>query len=397
MSNPREIRIDEFDYELPEHLIAHEPCEVRDQSNLLVYDQGDISHRKFLDITELLDSSDSLVWNNARVINARLHFQKPTGGAVEIFVLEPYESTPEKSMAHVGSTTWKCMIGGAKKWKSGPIQLVNPSAELESLQAFLVTRDPHFIVQFKWDTQLSWGDILEKAGQLPLPPYMNRNAREEDRTNYQTVYAKNEGSVAAPTAGLHFTERVIDALKSKGVNQHEVTLHVGAGTFKPVSSDTVGEHDMHAELVMFEKAELEALQGAKQVVSVGTTTMRSLESLYWFAVHLKAGATGSPKVSQWAPYELEATLTRNEVFEQILTYMSDNDMPQLYLSTSIIIAPGYTPKMIDGLITNFHLPKSTLLLLISACVGDDWRKIYEEALAKEYRFLSYGDSSFLKF
>ncbi|NNE56142.1 MAG: S-adenosylmethionine:tRNA ribosyltransferase-isomerase, partial [Flavobacteriales bacterium] len=281
MKRPQDINIQEFDYELPDHRIAKFPVEPREKCKLLHFNDREITHHTFEEITQRLDEQDLLVMNNARVINARLKFQKPTGGKVEIFVLEPHEQTPDEALKNVGSTVWKCMVGGAKKWKEGAVKLEEQLAACPHLEATLVQREPHFLVEFSWATNITWGEILDEAGKIPLPPYLNRNSEASDAEDYQTVYAQQPGSVAAPTAGLHFSENLLEKLNRNGVRTAQLTLHVGAGTFKPVSSETLGGHDMHRELVDIDRNTIQAVVDAPSVIAVGTTAMRSLESAYW--------------------------------------------------------------------------------------------------------------------
>lgn len=409
MIDPRNIQIKAFNYPLEDERIAKFPLPERDQSKLLVYDQGSISEQKFYNLPCLLPEGALLVMNNTRVIQARLFFHKETGARVEILVLEPaWPREYQENFAQRGHTAWLCMVGGLKKWKQG-----NLRAEVEIQGEHVVITaargeqhgTSHW-VDFHWNGEWTWSEILEAMGELPIPPYLNRPTEESDKQTYQTVYSKIEGSVAAPTAGLHFTQHVLDELDSKGIEREEVTLHVGAGTFRPVKSEDIGHHDMHTEHIAVCRHTIERLIAhGGRAIAVGTTSVRTLESLYWLGK--KALSTDLPSneegdqfhVGQWEPYETEngegLRVKSEDALKALLKYMDDHDLDVLHASTQIIIAPGYKYRIIERMITNFHQPQSTLLLLVSAFVGDDWHRIYDYALEHDFRFLSYGDSSIL--
>ncbi|MBL4705215.1 MAG: S-adenosylmethionine:tRNA ribosyltransferase-isomerase, partial [Flavobacteriales bacterium] len=322
---------------------------------------------------------------------------KETGGQVEIFCLEPSDHIdPQIAMSAKNQTRWKCLVGGAKKWKEGPVTIITDTI---TIKAFNLGRlDDTFEIGFEWEGDFTFSEILSEVGELPLPPYMNRKAEEADEDRYQTVYAKNEGSVAAPTAGLHFTNDIIENLKTKGVYSAFVTLHVGAGTFKPVKTDTIEEHVMHFELIDVSMASIkEILHSLGPIIPVGTTSLRTLESLYWFGVkaHMNQLDVAHPELTQWEPYQDLPNLTLKESIKALLAHMRENEMTRFMARTQLIIAPGYKFKVAKGLITNFHQPKSTLLLIIAAMIGDNWKKMYDHALKYDYRFLSYGDCCFL--
>jgi len=395
-NNPRDISIADYDYPLPEERIAKYPLAQRDQSKLLRYHQGAVSESQFFHLPELLPADAMLVFNNTRVIHARLLFRKPTGSKIEIFCLEPHGAPAATAFEQRSHTSWLCYIGNNKKWKEGPL-----SRPVEGLPFTLTATRREavgdaWVVDFDWDGGLSFAEVIEHAGVIPLPPYLHREAEQSDNDRYQTVYAAHNGSVAAPTAGLHFTDSVLAALKTRGIQTEYITLHVGAGTFKPVSSDTVGQHEMHVEQVQISRQNLRhiiAHQG-KPLVAVGTTTVRTLESVYWFGVRLsREPALEAMHVAQWDPYTLEAwNISTAEAFGNVLQWMERRDEETLHGDTQLLIAPGYRYHVIDGLVTNFHQPKSTLLLLVSALIGDDWRQCYRYALDHGFRFLSYGDS-----
>ncbi len=395
--------IEEYNYELPAHRIARYPLENRDHSKLLVYSQGQIRDSIFHQITDELQSGDILISNNTRVISARLHFKKSTGGIIEIFCLEPVGMSHQEAMTQQHHSTWKCLVGGAKKWKdASPIYCeCNIDGEIIRIEATWEERlNDAFIITFTWnDSRITFSELLQSAGELPLPPYFQRSAEASDYDRYQTLFARHEGSVAAPTAGLHFTPQVLNRLKQQGVEQHEITLHVGAGTFKPVTSETMADHTMHSETFCVSIDLIKKMTETKgRIIAVGTTTMRTLESLYWIGVQLLSQRiTPSTHyiLHQWDAYELPHDYSMTQSFGALLHACQQNRTTSIHASTSILIAPGYPVKVCNGIITNFHLPKSTLLLLIAAMVGDQWKKIYDHALANEYRFLSYGDSSLL--
>lgn len=395
------LRMEDYDYPLPDARIAKYPLEDRSSSRLLVYRRGAIDETHFVDLPRLLPGETLLVRNNSRVIRARLHFQRATGATVEVFCLDPCSPMSyELALGAHKACSWHCMVGNARRWRIG-----------ETLMRVLELTDGHRIelraergegdlVQFSWaDERYTFGELLELMGILPIPPYLNRPTEVRDLTSYQTVYAQAQGSVAAPTAGLHFTPSIFEDLHNRGIEALDLTLHVGAGTFRPVKSDTIGEHDMHREVIEVErKAIVSLLEHIGCIVAVGTTSVRTIESLYHLGRRLLDNPSQSPEeltVSQWMPYDGQSMPEPHESLEAILAFMDRHELTKLTCSTSILIAPGYTFALVRGLITNFHQPHSTLLLLISAFVGEDWRRIYDYALEHDFRFLSYGDSSLL--
>lgn len=400
----KSISISDYSYPLPDHRIAKYPLVVRDQSKLLVYSDGTIKLRNFYELPELVPQGSLMIFNNTRVIHARLLFKKETGATIEIFCLSP--DTPKDyalSFEQTESTRWNCMVGNARKWKH-EVLLMNLEGEhgKVTLSARKVeSDDKEQKIEFSWNNPAySFSELLEKAGNLPIPPYLNRATEEEDEKTYQTVYSRIEGSVAAPTAGLHFTENVMNALQQKNITLTQVTLHVGAGTFRPVKSNEIGLHEMHRELISVNRETIEQLlHTAGRVVVVGTTSLRTIESLYYLGVKILQNPNSQLhnfSVEQWEPYQPENNrFTPNESLTALFTYMKSNHMDRLVASTKIMIAPGYEFKFVDGLATNFHQPQSTLLLLVSAFVGEEWKEIYQFALNNNFRFLSYGDSSLL--
>ena len=392
----KQINISDYNYELPDERIAKFPLEKRDSSKLLTYISGTVSTNVFSSLPEILPANSCLVFNNTRVIQARLEFFKSTGSRIEIFCLEPQEpSSYELSLSSIQSCVWKCMIGNLKKWK-GEVLKKEVGADNLVLEAErLETNGNTSYIKFSWNNGVSFAEVLDLLGELPIPPYLNRKTQESDKTTYQTVYSKVKGSVAAPTAGLHFTPEVISALHTKGIKTMELTLHVGAGTFQPVKAEEIGGHAMHAEKIEVSKEFIQNLiENLGKIVAVGTTSVRTLESLYYLGVQLHNGDT-SLLVNQWEPYESEKVLSAREALEAILNYMEKTQSNILYATTQIMIVPGYKFNIVNVLITNFHQPKSTLLLLLAAFVGEKWRELYEYALNNDYRFLSYGDSSVL--
>jgi S-adenosylmethionine:tRNA ribosyltransferase-isomerase len=398
--HPKDLSISDYDYQLPDQKIAQYPVEQRDKSKLLISNQGKISESTFERIGDYLPQDSLMVFNDTKVIRARLQFRKSTGARIEIFILEPISPTAEVQNAFQvsGQCEWKCLIGGAKKWKDQALEL---AVEYQG-KHFVLKAEKHeaignsFRVSFSWQpSELTFSDVLIATGSIPLPPYMNRQSESADIERYQTVYAKHQGSVAAPTAGLHFTDEVMENLKEQKRKMTYVSLHVGAGTFKPVSTEKMHEHEMHTEQVVISLSlieELLAYQG-KKIIAVGTTTTRSLESLYWFGCQLIQNQNASFKINQWEPYQNGgSTVSTQQALETIRNYMTDHQLDEIHGETQIIIAPGYDFKIVDVLITNFHQPKSTLLLLVSAFYGADWRHSYRYALDHEFRFLSYGDS-----
>lgn len=472
MKHPSNLHIEDFIYELPNEKIAKYPLEQRDQSKLLIYggpqfsgtadpnsgETGTVSgngisigekftpirESLYANIADELPQGSLLVFNDTKVVEARLLFQKPTGGVIELFCLEPADQYGDitTAMLQKGSVQWKCLVGGAKKWKEGAVVLEvaasehsqdsfdrpNPQKPLKIIANKVEILSDCFLIEFSWEPAgLSFAEVLHLAGDIPLPPYLNRETEEADKERYQTIYAKHDGSVAAPTAGLHFTQHVFSQLEKKQIYKGYVTLHVGAGTFKPVKAAQMKDHEMHAEFIDVNRATIEQLLAhvASGIIAVGTTSLRTLESLYWIGVktiHNPSLAAADLQVSQWEPYGgadanisienkegKQPTHEKNKIAEKnilkvysaeesltaLLHWMQQNNADRIITKTQIIIAPGYTFRIIRALITNFHQPQSTLLLLISAIVGDDWRSIYDYALTHEYRFLSYGDGSIL--
>lgn len=403
MEETKHIKISDYNYPLPDERIAKFPLPVRDQSKLLVYRHGEVSETRFTSLPDYLEAGELMIFNNTKVIQARLHFRKETGALIEIFCLEPIQ--PNDYVLNFQQTShaaWLCMIGNLKKWKEGSLHKeMNVKGHTITLTATRgECRGTSHWVDFTWDNpEITFADILEMFGELPIPPYLNRETQESDKETYQTVYSKIKGSVAAPTAGLHFTERVLQALRDKGVDLEEVTLHVGAGTFKPVKSEEIEGHEMHTEYISVNRQTIEKLiaHGGK-AIAVGTTSVRTLESLYYIGVTIASHPDAGQEelhVRQWQPYETHPTMTTVESLQQILDYMKRHELEALHTSTQIIIAPGYTYHIVQKMVTNFHQPQSTLLLLVSAFVKGNWRTIYDYALAHDFRFLSYGDSSLL--
>jgi S-adenosylmethionine:tRNA ribosyltransferase-isomerase len=400
--SPRNIQIEHFNYDLPEDRIAKFPLEQRDASNLLLYSSGAIIDKKFSDLVDLLEPGDLLVANQTRVVLARLEFRTQTGARIEVFCLEPTAEHFEIQIAMQKTSTieWKCLVGNSKKWKDKE-ELLLKVGDIE-LKAVLLLRDSAAsIVRFSWSPEgASFAELLDSVGNLPLPPYLKREVKQSDFERYQTVYSKDKGSVAAPTAGLHFTQDVLKALRDKGVNEGFLTLHVGAGTFMPVKSDKMSDHHMHSEEIVVTRDLLKQLVKSRgRLIAVGTTTLRSLESLYWTAVRIMNDRSEELRidVKQWEPYENTYAVIPAwpEAFSFLLMKMELMSVDVIRGQTELLIAPGYSIKTADAILTNFHQPKSTLLLLVSACIGDDWEKVYKHALLNEYRFLSYGDSSLL--
>ncbi|RLD78992.1 MAG: S-adenosylmethionine:tRNA ribosyltransferase-isomerase [Bacteroidetes bacterium] len=401
----KNISTKDFTYNLPDEKIAKYPLENRDDSKLLYLQNSTVKDTKFRQLPEFLKKDNLLVFNNAKVIQARLAFKKETGAKIEIFCLEPHNPADYNlSFQSTGNCEWKCMVGNLKKWKT---EILRKQIEVNGCNYTIDAKKiehsrASVIVKFNWktecslSTELSFADILEHIGNTPLPPYLNREAEKSDKTRYQTVYAKHKGSVAAPTAGLHFTDNVFNNLEKKGIKKLELTLHVGAGTFRPVKSETIEGHEMHEEHFRVEKSFLENLiQQQGRIIAVGTTSVRTLESLYWLGVKMmeKDNFEKNLSISQWEVYSMKKGIPLNESILALIKYMENNNTEFIDAVTQIIIVPGYQFRVIDGLITNFHQPKSTLLLLIAAVVGDKWKEIYDYALANEFRFLSYGDSS----
>lgn len=398
------ISIEEFDYCLPDERIAKFPLTRRDASKLLVYKNNTIVQTCFADIADFLAENSLLVYNNTRVIQARLIFRKDTGARIEVFCLDPLSpSDYAQSLGANGKCVWNCMVGNLKKWKdcdlSKTIQIGDRNCVLKV--KLLSSHGNTHVVEFTWDNEdVHFADILENAGELPIPPYLHRETQESDLTTYQTVYSKIKGSVAAPTAGLHFTPEVFKSLKIKNIELEELTLHVGAGTFQPIKTLDISEHVMHTEVISVKRTTIKHIQERLgSIIAVGTTSVRTLESLYYLSVGLRDKNVlqndKKLKVTQWQPYELEYTLSAYDALQNLLDYLDENQLSTLHAETQIMIKPGYKFKIVEAMITNFHQPKSTLLLLVSAFVKGDWKMMYDYALENEFRFLSYGDSSLL--
>ena len=394
-----EIRIEDFNYPLPDERIAKYPLAERDSSKLLIYKGGEIRERVFRDITEEIPSDAVMVFNDTKVVPARLFFRRDSGAHIEVFCLEPhFPADYNVNFACTESCSWTCVIGNAKRWKDDILSLDVHEGELADieLKARLESRDGQTgVVSFSWKGGIPFSRVLELCGQIPIPPYLNRATEDIDIERYQTLYARVRGSVAAPTAGLHFTQRVLDGLAAKGVDIEKVCLHVGAGTFLPVKSSLISGHTMHREPFSVSLDFLRDLRDSgKKVVAVGTTSVRTLESLYYVGV--SCIEKGAPEdVAQWDPYTREYQYTSREALDAIINYLEANSLTELKVGTRIIIVPGFRFRAVDMMVTNFHQPQSTLLLLISAFVGGDWHSIYDYALAHGFRFLSYGDSSLL--
>ena len=409
--NTKEIHISEYNYDLPDERIAKFPMAERDHSKLLVYNHGQVSEDIFYNLPAYLPQGALMVMNNTKVIQARLHFRKanangePLGALIEIFLLEPAQPADyEQMFQQTDHCSWLCLVGNQKKWKEGALsRTIDVKGTAVEFRA--TRRGEHGTSQwidFEWSGGVSFAEILDVMGELPIPPYLNRETQESDKTTYQTVYSKIKGSVAAPTAGLHFTERVLQAVDARGIEREEVTLHVGAGTFRPVKSDTIGQHDMHTEYIAVRRHTLERLLAHHcEAIAVGTTSVRTLESLYYMGLKVMAHpdlAEDQLHVNQWEPYDVgckKEDVGSVEAIQALYDWMVRHELSVLHSSTQIIIAPGYTYKIVKRLITNFHQPQSTLLLLVSAFVKGDWRQIYDYALSHDFRFLSYGDSSLL--
>jgi S-adenosylmethionine:tRNA ribosyltransferase-isomerase len=405
--HPKYLEIKNFTYHLPEERIAKYPLEKRDQSKLLIYQHKLIIEDVYANIATHLPANSLLVFNNTKVVEARLLFEKNNGSKIEIFCLEPHEQYGDISSAMLqkGKVWWKCLVGGAKKWKEGSLIL---EIEKKDFTDLVLTANKieqladAYIIELSWnDASMSFAEVLHLAGNIPLPPYLNRTVEESDKERYQTIYAVHDGSVAAPTAGLHFTENILQSLSAKNIIHDFVTLHVGAGTFKPVKTETMEAHEMHAEFIDVRKSFIESLlQNIGQpVIPVGTTSLRTVESLYWLGVKTKLYPSidiDSLHITQWEPYELPADqISAAIALQSLLHWMDQNKMERLITKTQIIIAPGYRFRIIKALVTNFHQPQSTLLLLVAAIAGDDWKTVYQYASDHDFRFLSYGDGGLL--
>lgn len=397
-----EIRIEDYKYPLAEDRIAKYPLQERDASKLLLYRNGTVSESVFRNLSDYLPKESIMVFNDTKVVPARLHFQRSTGAHIEIFCLEPVEPAEyNTSFQSTERCSWKCVIGNVKRWKDDILKLYNPEdnqiVSAVGLEAHLISRDERTgTVEFVWKGGYSFSRVLEICGSIPIPPYLNRESEPIDEKRYQTLYARIRGSVAAPTAGLHFTEPVLDSIRSKGIDMERVCLHVGAGTFLPVKSDVIAEHTMHREPFSVSLDLLKKLSDRKvKTIAVGTTSIRTLESLYYAGVDCIEKGFPSD-ITQWAPYERDYPYSTEESLKAIVAYLERNNLSELRLGTRIIIVPGFRFRIADMLVTNFHQPESTLILLVSAFVGGNWRKIYDYALSHGFRFLSYGDSSLLE-
>ncbi len=398
----QKIDINDYNYPLPEERIAKFPLAQRSDSKLLHYNQGEIAERKFSDIGDYLPEGSLLVFNNTKVIRARIIMHKPSGARIEIFCLEPHSPADyERAFAVKGECEWSCIVGNLKKWKSGHVEInFDHNNEEYSLKAYMVENGGReHIIRFEWDVDMTFGQLLELLGKIPIPPYLNRDTEEVDYTRYQTVYSKFEGSVAAPTAGLHFSNEVIDSLKSRDIEFEEVTLHVGAGTFLPVKEEDATQHPMHTEHFDVKLSTLRTLLSKYgRVVAVGTTSVRTLESLSALAyrVYTTSDMDVARPVGQWELYDIPESFDGEVALRTLIEYMESNAVERITASTQIMITPlGYKFRIVKYIITNFHQPKSTLLLLVSAYIGEDWRRVYRFALDNDFRFLSYGDSSLL--
>lgn len=401
----KNIHITDYNYDLPDERIAKFPLKERDHSKLLVYKYGEVSEDIFYNLPSHLPQGALMVFNNTKVIQARMHFRKETGALIEVFLLEPFAPADYEQMFQTTChCSWLCIVGNMKKWKSGAL---SRTFDVKGTTLTLSVerkgeKGTSQLIDFSWDADnISFAEILDAVGELPIPPYLNRKTEESDKTTYQTVYSKIKGSVAAPTAGLHFTPKVLTDLDASGIDREEVTLHVGAGTFKPVKSNTIGEHEMHTEYICVHRQTLEKLlKHGASAIAVGTTSVRTLESLYYIGLKLHANPSldeADLHVMQWEPYNVDkdAEISAAEALQCVLDFLDRNGLTTLHSSTQIIIAPGYEYKIVKMLVTNFHQPQSTLLLLVSAFLHGDWKKVYDYALAHDFRFLSYGDSSLL--
>lgn len=406
--HPKQLSIKDFSYHLPEEKIARYPSSNRDESKLLVFHKGEIQESTYRDLSEYIPSASLLIFNQTKVINARLIFKKPTGGRIEIFCLEPDKRYNDiaTAMQEKNFVYWHCMVGGSQKWKEGQLLSLKTEKGFTIYAQVMERVEQDFIIKISWDKDdYTFADVLQTAGQIPLPPYLKRDCEEDDIYTYQTLFAKDQGSVAAPTAALHFTPAVFQSLQKKNCKTGFVTLHVGAGTFQPVKSETMDGHNMHAEWMEVSLILLDELihflknkNKAVPLIAVGTTSCRTIESLYWIGIQLIQQSIpdfSAVAVAQWFPYENKANISPLTALKSVRDYLIENNLEKLITRTQIIIAPGYQFKLVDALITNFHQPQSTLLLLVSALVGDDWKKVYEYALQHAFRFLSYGDGCLL--
>ena len=402
MTNPRHIHISDYNYPLPDERIAKFPMAHRDHSKLLIYRKGEVGEDMFYNLPNYLPEGALMVFNNTKVIQARMHFRKETGALIEVFLLEPAEPSDYELMFQTtGYCAWYCLVGNLKKWKEGPL---TREIDIKGVKVIVTaTRGPihgtSHRIDFEWDSkEVSFAEIIYAMGELPIPPYLNRETQESDKTTYQTVYSKIKGSVAAPTAGLHFTPEVLQSIDAHGIDREELTLHVGAGTFKPVKSEEIEGHEMHTEYISVRRETIQKLiDHDASAIAVGTTSVRTLESLYYMGLKVLRNLASTEEqlhVSQWEPYDgQESEVGSQDALQALADWMDVHGLQVLHSSTQIIIAPGYDYKIVKLLVTNFHQPQSTLLLLVSAFVKGDWRKIYDYALSHDFRFLSYGDSS----
>lgn len=400
--DPKSIFIEDFSYELPNHKIAEFPLAERDQSRLLIYQDGKLKDEKFNQLISYLPPDTTLVFNDTHVIEARLLFQKSSGGMIEIFCLEPYRESIEISLAKTEKVQWLCLIGGASKWKHGQVlekKIQSGNQEYLLSATYIAKEAESFIIEFSWKPGgVSFAEILHKAGAIPLPPYIKRSAEQIDSERYQTIFSRHQGSVAAPTAALHFSHSIFQQLAEKNINTEFITLHVGAGTFKPVKTVSIDGHHMHREPFTVKKELLQKLINADTIIAVGTTSLRTIESIYWIGLKLIRNANDTWSLGQWEAYELEDEENKIDYrisLSALIEWMDKEELEELDCNTSLIIVPGYEFRIPSALITNFHQPQSTLLLLVAAFIGDDWKMVYEHALQNDYRFLSYGDSSLL--
>jgi len=402
--HPKNLSIHDYTYDLPEDRIAKFPLQERDASKLLIYDGSTITEDIFRNLDQHLPSKSLLIFNDSKVIEARLLFQKTSGGIIEIFCLEPLDrySDMTTAMLQKGSVMWHCLIGGASKWKHGQVlekKIQKKQREIILRAKYIDKTADSFVIEFSWsEDSLTFAELLHMAGAVPLPPYLRRQPEEMDSERYQTIYSRHEGSVAAPTAGLHFTDRLLEKLRDKNIDMDFVTLHVGAGTFKPVKTPIMATHQMHSEFINVGRTTIENILRHidGNIIPVGTTSLRTIESIYWLGVKLMIGRADDLHLTQWEPYELEKHgLPAQAAIKTLFDFMSNKNMERLLSKTQIIIAPSYHVKLANALVTNFHQPQSTLLLLVAALVGDDWRKVYDFAMRNHFRFLSYGDACLL--
>lgn len=396
----KNIKIEDYTYDLPDERIAKFPLAKRDASKLLIYNEGQVGEKHFSDVKDILQVGQTLIFNNTKVIHARIFFKKLTGANIEIFCLEPYKPADyAQSFAARKTCEWICMVGNLKKWKDGTIEC---SFEYEGKTCVLTAEkvkqeEGEVIIRFSWNLDISFSEVLEECGRIPIPPYLNRESEDSDKIRYQTVYSREEGSVAAPTAGLHFSKNILAALQEKGITIQELTLHVGAGTFRPVKANKIGGHDMHTEHIIVSRELVNQLRNkSDDLIAVGTTSVRTLESLYWMGVKRLEDIEEFYSVEQWEAYQLPGHYSLHESMEALAGWFVETGQENLKAQTTIIIVPGYCFRVIDAMFTNFHQPQSTLLLLVAAAIGEDWKSVYSYALEHDFRFLSYGDSSFLK-